>query len=59
MNNAAQKLSDKMDRVEEQQIEDASHHPTINTAELYNGIALQTQYDHHTDFWNAQMDLAA
>ena len=59
MNNAAQKLSTKMDKVETEQEEDNNHHPTIDQNELYNGIAVQTQYDHHSDFWNSQMDSAA
>lgn len=59
MDKAAQNLSAKMDKVEKAQEEDNNHHPTTDLNELYNGIALQTKYDHHTDFWNAQMDSAA
>lgn len=59
MDNAARNLSSKMDKVEQAEEDDNNHYPTINANELYNGIALQTKYDHHSDFWNAQMDSAA
>ena len=61
MDASARRLEAKMDKVETQEIEDNDHHPTIDQNELYNGMTLQTshEYDHHSDFWNAQMDASA
>jgi len=42
MDIAAENLDKKMNRVEAQQIQDNSHHATIDTNELYNGLAIQT-----------------
>lgn len=54
MNNAAQKLSEKMDRVEENQRDQEYHDGmhTINLNKLYNGIALQVSQDHSDAFYN-------
>jgi hypothetical protein len=56
MNIAANKLSNKMEKVEEDQREEDSHKNmhTINLNKLYNGIALQTSVsqDHSDAFYN-------
>lgn len=64
MDSAADRLEARMQKQEAEQ-DELNYHKSLKTEnmeKLYKYIALQTgddMYQHHSDFWDAQMNIAA